>query len=167
MMERLSQKLLAERLGVTPRRVRQLIAENILPGPDSAGGYDAAECEARFLLFSGGSPQAWSRFFDAQEADGAALSQLRETAWDKRATLEEIGAYGRAVIRWHSRLKFAQAVHYKADETSALITRLAAIDEASAFDDVLQTVDAYNARQAPKGKKPVPLREQILARGLV
>lgn len=159
--ETVTQKALAARLGVTDRRVRQLIERNILPAANHAGRYEFDECERRYHLYSTGAPFEWNTFIDELEADGRRLTSLRAAAHSPKAKLAEIGVYGRATLAWFSRLKFAQACRIKSETELALISRLVAYDEAASFDDVLQAVDAMSARQAPKGKTPVPARELL------
>ncbi len=58
-----SQKELAKELGVTDRRVRQLVKERIIPAPRDES-YDLDLCRRRYRLYSGGSDREWEAAFD-------------------------------------------------------------------------------------------------------
>ena len=161
MSDAILQKDVAARLGLSDRRVRQLIASRILPEPGHEGLYDADECAVRYRLYTAGTDRDWSDFFDDLEADDKKLSALVEKATQPKASLDDIGMAGRAVLKLFGRLRFAMVVNEKSEATSALITRLLAIDEAAAMAPVFDAVDAFNTRHAAKGRKPVPIREQL------
>jgi hypothetical protein len=62
---RVNQQSLAQELGVSDRRVRQMVDSFVLPQPHhDDGGYDLAVCRERYELYRNGSPEDWNDFFD-------------------------------------------------------------------------------------------------------
>lgn len=85
-----NQQGIAEGLGLTSRRVRQLVEEKILPPPNTDGGYDLALCRERYDLYRSGSDADWIRFYDDAEKELRATARLFQRACSKGAKLEDV-----------------------------------------------------------------------------
>lgn len=87
---RVNQQELAQELGVSDRRVRQMIDSFILPQPHhDDGGYDLALCRERYDLYRNGSPDDWSEFFDETIDLAKETEKLVDRALSDAGTLED------------------------------------------------------------------------------
>jgi hypothetical protein len=87
---RVNQQSLAQELGVSDRRVRQMVDSFVLPQPHhDDGGYDLALCRERYDLYRNGSPDDWSEFFDETIDLAKETEKLVDRALSDAGTLED------------------------------------------------------------------------------
>ena len=91
-MKPTSQKNLAKQLGLTDRRVRQLVEEKILPEPDEADGYDLEKCRARYDLYAHGDDVSWADFDRQMLEDAHQLEELMAKALKPKARQKDLAA---------------------------------------------------------------------------
>jgi hypothetical protein len=84
-------KELAGELGVTVRRVRQMLEEHILP-PLRDGRHDLERCERRYRLYKYGTAADWNVFYDEVEAGAKGTAEKFERALKPGATDAHITA---------------------------------------------------------------------------
>jgi hypothetical protein len=163
MDDRHPQKIIAERLGLTGRRVRQLLAEHILPEPDNEGLYDWPTCAERYRLYSRGTDSDLLNFLDTVEERSRRLEDLVEKVSRPQATMEDMGLAGRETLWVFGALRFLTGVKTEPDSLKQILMRSINRDEADAMAFIFAAMDAYNKRHAPKGTKVKTMREQALA----
>ena len=132
-MPTLSQAKLAQHLGITDRRVRQLVEEKILPPADEAGGYDAEFCRDRYRLYSSGNDDDWENFYRQIEDDAHEVERLMKKALQPRAKQKDLAATAQAHIALFDDLRFAMAAKGKSRPEHALVMRLIDYDERASF----------------------------------
>jgi hypothetical protein len=102
-----SQMAVAAELAISPRRVRQLIGEGVLPGPDAAGCYNVQRCADRHALFlSRHDAAAWSSFEEQLVRDTRRVERLLATALRPAASGPQLRAASIAVQRLFADLSF-------------------------------------------------------------
>lgn len=107
--DRVDQKSLAAALSITPRRVRQLIDERVLPGPDAGGRYSVDECTDRFDMYRNGTERDWDGFMGRVEAAARNVDRLTAKAMADKATPDDLVAAMEATAALHSDLRFLTA----------------------------------------------------------
>jgi hypothetical protein len=88
--KKVDQKELAGELGVTVRRIRQMVEEHILPPPRD-GKHDLERCERRYRLYKRGTDADWDPFYDevlarAKDAERKFERALKPGATDAHIT---------------------------------------------------------------------------------
>ena len=91
-----SQLALARDLNLSDRRVRQLVAERILPPPRDEG-HDLDLSRQRYKLYSNGSERDWELAFDEAEDLARMASDLNAKAFADDAVPEDVTVASRAV----------------------------------------------------------------------
>ena len=92
---------------ISPRRVRQLVAEGILPGSDEAGTYDVQRCADRHALFlARHDAAAWSGFDEQLVRDTRRVERLLAAALRTAASGPQLRAASLAVQRLFADLSF-------------------------------------------------------------
>jgi hypothetical protein len=89
--KKVDQKQLAVELGVTVRRIRQMVDEHILPPPRD-GKHDLERCERRYRLYKRGTDADWDQFYDEVLARAKDAERKFERALRPRATDAQIRA---------------------------------------------------------------------------
>lgn len=115
----INQESVAAELGLTPRRVRQLVDEGVLSAPVE-GRYDLAEAKRRYGLYRGArdgqtSGAAWEDALDeleqfAQQAEAAA------EAAEKKPTQETARAAAQSALHFTGWWKFIARCRSKTEE---------------------------------------------------
>jgi hypothetical protein len=119
------QTALASELGVSPRRVRQLIAEGILPGPNEAGTYDLERCVQQHALFlARHDAGAWAPFEDRLLRAARRVERLLATAVRPAASGPQLQAASVAVQGLFSDLSFMTVCRSKTPAERDLFLRL-------------------------------------------
>lgn len=119
-MTRVNQQSLAAELGVTDRRVRQLIEQRILPPADAEGRYDLAMCEERYRLYRNGSDRDWADFFADAEAGISETARVFERAFADDATPDDVTRAAIAVSEDLARAQFMSAAKAKSPAEAEL-----------------------------------------------
>ena len=113
---RVDQKRLARELGVTDRRVRQLVDEFILPPAHHDDGlYDLALSHDRYDLYRGGTGSEWSSFYVETEHAMRQTEKLWAKAWANEATKADLLAASLALQADMARMKFIAACRSQSD----------------------------------------------------
>ena len=160
-----TRKEVAAALGLTERRVRQLIASQILPEEGTDGGFDLPICETRYDLYHDGSAAEWAEFLDGLERDAKATEKLGQKALRTEATLADVQAASRALQRVFSATRFALAANprEKSADVRAMMLRLVDYDERAAFAPLIaQGLLLHTGRSGPwirVGDDYVPVSE--------
>src|SRR5215207_6477542 len=94
---RVNQAELALELGITDRRVRQLVEERILREPRSDDGYDLELCRRRCRLYRSGSDREWDAAFDEASDLANMASDLHDKAYAENATVADVTAASVAI----------------------------------------------------------------------
>lgn len=121
---RVDQKRLAAELGVTDRRIRQLVEELILPPPDLDDGHDLALCRERYELYREGTDRDWADFMDCAEVGSKEAAALFKRALSDQATLADVKKASAAVQQDTARLHFLTACRSKSQEEKKLFHQL-------------------------------------------
>jgi hypothetical protein len=130
---RINQKALAVELGLSTRRIRQLVAARILPESDDNGLYDVDLCRARFELYSFGSDADWFRFYERTERDAATVDRLVKKATAPGADKAALGKAGAAMAALFDGLRFITACRSTSDSEREFVMGQWEREEASAF----------------------------------
>ena len=85
-------KRLARELGVTVRRVRQMVEEHILPPPNEDKKHDLERCQQRYRLYKYGTYDNWNTFYDEVEAAAKDMEKKFDSALKPGSTDEQIRA---------------------------------------------------------------------------
>src|SRR4051794_18089183 len=93
---RVSQVELARGLGITDRRIRQLVDERILP-PAADGGFALDLCEHRYKLYTSGREDDWNQAFRQAEMLAEVAADLVEKAYADGAVAADVTAASIAV----------------------------------------------------------------------
>jgi hypothetical protein len=96
----------AKELGLTVRRVHQLVDELILPQPDNAKRYNLTLCELRYTLFKHGTQSQWEDFCDDVEAEASDTDAKVKIALADKRTDEQVDVAARMVMRHYSNMLF-------------------------------------------------------------
>jgi hypothetical protein len=99
-------KRVAKHLGLTVRRVHQLVDELILPQPDNAKRYDLSLCELRYALFKHGTQSQWEDFCDDVEAEAHDVETAVNIALADKRTDKQVDVAARMVMRHYSNMLF-------------------------------------------------------------
>ena len=119
-----SQTALASELGVSPRRVRQLIAEGILPAA-RAGAYDVQRCLERHELYlARHDGAAWEAFEDRLVRDARRAERLLAAALRPAAGWPQLRTASVATQRLFSDLSFMTRCRSKTPAERTLFLEL-------------------------------------------
>lgn len=157
---RVDQKALAKDLGITPRRVRQLVAADLLPEPDD-DGYDLERSRQFYALYTNGSPRGWRDFHD----EISALA-IRVERWVKKAeTLSKpnLAKAGREANRLFENLRFSIAATSDSDAERGYHRLLFDRLEAEVFGPLVRRT--YHVLGAEKGLTKAEVEAQLKALG--
>jgi hypothetical protein len=110
---RATAKQVAKSLGLTVRRVHQLVEELILPEPDNEKRFDLTLCDLRYMLFKHGTQSQWEDFCDDTEAGAHDVETKVNIALADRRTDEQVDAAARLVMRHYSNMLFLAACRSK------------------------------------------------------
>ena len=113
------QQALARELGVTDRRVRQMVEGHILP-ESRDGLYDLEFCLDRYGLYREGTDRDWDRFFDQCEDLARESTDLLRAALKPDGTLEMVRAASTAIQVSYRDMRFMTAVRSKSDSERKL-----------------------------------------------
>lgn len=109
MTQRATVREVARDLGLSPRRVHQLVDENVLP-PATEGTFDADLCRRRYGLFTRGASADWTHIYD----DAVVLAKTSEDCVDRAlgptGTVVDIARACESVSALMSDLRFISAV---------------------------------------------------------
>jgi hypothetical protein len=119
---RVSQPELADALGLTARRVRQLVSEHILPDPDDDGRYDFERCQRFYRLYANGTESAWNVFCEEVQDMAARVDRLVRRATADRASRADLSKAGSELIKLHEALRFIAAVKSSNDAERSFVT---------------------------------------------
>jgi predicted transcriptional regulator len=103
---RATAKEVAKQLGMTVRRVHQLVDELILPEPDNEKRFDLTLCDLRYMLFKHGTEGQWSDFIDDIEAEATEVEEKVRRAMADDPADEQITAAIKAHLQYYSNLLF-------------------------------------------------------------
>lgn len=115
-----NQQQLAAGLGVTDRRIRQLVEQRILPPADSEGCYDLATCRERYELYRSGNERDWSDFYRDAEAGIHETAAIFERAFADGATVADVKRASEAVSADMARAHFISAAKAKSQAEADL-----------------------------------------------
>lgn len=143
-MKKIPQIELARMLGVTPRRVRQMVKDHLLPPPDDDELYDGAECETLYSLYTDGDDYAWSRFYDdlgrcSGEIDRL-VRRLEKISAKGDDAIDAIGAAAVMTIQTFTRLRFALSARVRSKPEYPLLMQKLDMDEAQQFAPIIAKV---------------------------
>jgi hypothetical protein len=99
-------KRVAKELGLTGRRVHQLVEELVLPPANNAKLFDLERCALRYKLFKHGRFDQWENFYDSVEQAAKDTAPKVERALQDDPTDEEISVALRAHLSLYSDMKF-------------------------------------------------------------
>jgi hypothetical protein len=101
---------LAEELGLTDRRIRQMVAQHLLPEPWPELGYDLERCERYYGLYQRkDEPQAWIAFLRQIEEAALTVQRLIDRALKPRGTKEQLKAASLALQALSADMRFVTA----------------------------------------------------------
>jgi hypothetical protein len=106
-------KRLARELGVTVRRVRQMVEEHILPPPNEDKKHDLERCQQRYRLYKYGTYDNWNTFYDEVEAAAKDMEKKFDSALKPGSTDEQIRAASAARRRVFEDMQFMAACRSK------------------------------------------------------
>ncbi|WP_339033388.1 hypothetical protein WHZ78_16650 [Bradyrhizobium symbiodeficiens] len=109
MTERATVREVARDLGLSPRRVRQLVDENVLP-PATEGTLDADLCRRRYRLFTRDPTADWTHVYDDAIALARLSDQLMARALGPEAELPDVAEACLVVQNLMADLRFITAV---------------------------------------------------------
>lgn len=106
-----STKELANHLNITPRRVQQLVAEEIFDDPKMFhhGGYDLDVCRHRYNLKTDGSTREWAQFHELMQCKFDEADRLQDIALKPNVTEKKLQAAIAAVEAAFSDMFFSIA----------------------------------------------------------
>lgn len=104
----ITQKALAQALGVTDRRIRQMVDEGLLPEARD-GRWDLPTCQDRYRLYRDGTESEWNRFFYQVERQAEEVERLMAEALKPSADLKAVQAASVAAQAMFSDLRFVEA----------------------------------------------------------
>lgn len=95
-----STKELANYLNITPRRVQQLVAEEIFDNPEMFhhGGHDLDQCRHRYNLKTDGSTREWAQFHELMQWKFDEADRLQDIAFKLDVTDKKLQAAIAAAI---------------------------------------------------------------------
>ena len=102
-------KRLARELGVTVRRVRQMVEEFILPPPNEDKRHDLERCAQRYRLYKYGTYDTWNSFYDELEGAATDMEKKFERGMRPGSTDAEIRAASTARRRVFEDMQFMAA----------------------------------------------------------
>jgi hypothetical protein len=103
---RATAKQVAKTLGLTVRRVHQLVEELILPEPDNEKRFDLDLCDLRYMLFKVGTQSQWEDFCDDVEAEAHDVETAVNIALADKPTDKQVDVAARMVMRHYSNMLF-------------------------------------------------------------
>lgn len=113
---RVDQKRLAREIGVTDRRIRQLVDEYILPPAHHTDGtYDLDLCRDRYDLYRDGSDRDWTGFYEEADREVTAARKAIDRAFADDATTAHVTAASMALQASMSTVRFVTACRSKSD----------------------------------------------------
>jgi hypothetical protein len=116
-----NQRTLAAKLGITDRRVRQLVETFILPeAQHSDGRYDLDLCQDRYELYREGSDADWERFGEDMVVATKATAVLYDRAMADEAKVEDVQRASSAVQADEARFRFYNACRAKSKSEADL-----------------------------------------------
>jgi len=148
------QQALARELGVTDRRVRQMVEGHILPEPRD-GLYDLGFCQDRYGLYREGTDRDWDRFFDQCEDLARESTELLRAALKPTSTLDMVTAASRAVQASYRDMRFMTAVRSKSDSERTLFFRVWEREETEAMALLLSRTCALMGEQEGRSGREV------------
>ncbi len=111
-MKAVSQKELTQELGVTDRRICQLVAEKILPEPTDHG-YDLEMCRYRYQLYSLNDEYSWAEFDRSLLEDAHQVEKLMKKAFRPSAKRNDLAAAAQAHVAVFDGLRFSMTARSK------------------------------------------------------
>jgi hypothetical protein len=118
-----SQIELARDLKLTDRRIRQLVAERILP-PAREEGHDLELSRRRYRLYSGGSERDWHLAFDEAEDLARMASDMNAKAFADNAVPEDVTAASIAIQSSTAMMAFLTGAKSKSQPERELFWRI-------------------------------------------
>jgi hypothetical protein len=119
-----TQQQLAAELGITGRRVRQLVEAHIFPQAQNRN-YDLALCRERYDLFrTKHDTRAWDELYTDLEACAKQAEELIEAALDPTSTAMQVYEASRTVQELFSDLRFITAARSKSEAERELFLEL-------------------------------------------
>jgi hypothetical protein len=112
-------KELAKAIGVTARRVGQMVEEHLMPPPNAEKRFELERCELRYRLYKHGSVTQWNCYLDEVEAAGIASQEMFERAMEADAD-DLIKPAIQAIRRVHEDLRFLAVARSKTTAESNL-----------------------------------------------
>jgi hypothetical protein len=144
----INQKSLVRELGITARRVRQLVEAKILPEAGE-GIYDLAVCKEFYELYSRGSDRDWEDFEARILEDAAEVEKLSKIALRPRATFSQVVHAARASVQLWNAIRFCMAAaRGVGDATKALTLRLVDYDERAFSGEVIAKIFKFKESDA-------------------
>ncbi|MEH2503736.1 hypothetical protein V1290_002547 [Bradyrhizobium sp. AZCC 1578] len=114
---------LAKDLGLTDRRIRQLVEQRILP-PARDEGHDLELSRQRYRLYSSGTDRDWEKCFDEAEDLARMAGELNDRAYEDNAGLEDIKAASIAIQRSTVLMSFITAAKSKSQSERELFWKI-------------------------------------------
>jgi hypothetical protein len=105
-MPRKTAREVAKHLGLTVRRVHQMVDELILPQPDHEKRFELALCDLRYSLLKHGTQSQWEDFCDDIEVEASEVEEKVNRALADNPTDEQVTTAIRAHLRYYSNLLF-------------------------------------------------------------
>lgn len=121
---RVNQLTLASELGLTDRRIRQMVTDHLLPAPNDDGKFDLELCRARYDLFRNGSDRDWDDFFESTEDQATNAEKLLDRALADGATAADCKSASLAIQTLHSAMMFITAAKSKTDSERQLFFQI-------------------------------------------
>jgi hypothetical protein len=120
-----AQSALAHELNLTTRRVRQLVAEGVLPCADEEGRYDLQRCRERYLLFqSRRDASAWTSFEESLIQLAHKAERLVNRALQARSTEAQLRAASVATQELMTDLRFMTVCRSRSEAEQALFLEM-------------------------------------------
>jgi hypothetical protein len=135
---RVSQPELADALGLTARRVRQLVSEHILPDADDDGRYDFERCQRFYRLYSTGTESAWNVFYEEVQDMAARVDRLVRRATADSGSRADLAKAGHELAKLHEAVQFMVAVKSSSDAERSFIASVFDRFTSDAFAGILR-----------------------------
>ncbi|WP_157961403.1 hypothetical protein [Microvirga flavescens] len=118
-----TQKTLSNELGVTDRRIRQMVADRILPEPRD-GRFHLPSCMARYQLFRHGQREDWFAFWEQLKEDAEHTQALVDEALNPASTIDQVREACRATENLFSDIRFDIAAKSKTGAERELFSQV-------------------------------------------
>lgn len=154
---RVNQKALAAALGLTDRRVRQMIEERLLPPPGADGLHDVARAQQRYALYQDDdrAGQAWEAFLSGLERRAGKVDLLVKKALKPQAGWQALREASTAAQDLFDDLAFVNAARGRSDGERTFVAMMWREKE----NDVLGALVTHGKKLAKKlGPPPAVLR---------